>query len=274
MDLARRGRAARLDQLAAGGDDHDAGPRAGPGPGRGRRRRAARSGPARAGCRRRGPARRRDVLAARGGCTAPGFGAWVMRDRGDAAVGPLDRDDGVGAGRHRRAGHDPHAEPGLHACRPTATRPRCRRRPAAAPGRSPTRPRRRRRARRSRPSRSCRRAAGRRRRRRPRPGCSRARRAAGGRAARAARCPTRMSARCWSTDFILLGLPASHASSVDELAQPRPEVRPEVVTLAGEPHHRLEVVQPVAGVVAAAGEHDAVHRPVLGRPRPACAARR
>ena len=48
-----------------------------------------------------------------------------------------------------------------------------------------------------------------------------------------------------------------------KLAQPGAEVRPEVVTLARQPHHGLEVVEPVAGVVAPAAEHDAVHRAVL-----------
>src|SRR4051794_34194473 len=45
----------------------------------------------------------------------------------------------------------------------------------------------------------------------------------------------------------------------DELLQPGPQRRTQVVALAGKPDHRLEVVQPVAGVVPAAAEHDPVH---------------
>ena len=37
------------------------------------------------------------------------------RDARDAAVGVLERDDRVGTGRDRRAGHDPHREAGTHA---------------------------------------------------------------------------------------------------------------------------------------------------------------
>src|SRR6478735_2391653 len=44
-----------------------------------------------------------------------------------------------------------------------------------------------------------------------------------------------------------------------EAAQPLAEVRAEVVAAARELHDRLEVVEPVAGVVATSAEHDAVH---------------
>ena len=57
------------------------------------------------------------------------------RDPGHAAVGVLERDDRVGAGRDRRAGHDPHRQPRAHARARLARRPRRRRRPAARPGR-------------------------------------------------------------------------------------------------------------------------------------------
>ena len=51
-----------------------------------------------------------------------------------------------------------------------------------------------------------------------------------------------------------------HSSSVPaNVLQPRAEVGAEVVAIDGELHDRLEVVEPVAGVVAATAEHDAVH---------------
>src|SRR4051794_12983744 len=46
----------------------------------------------------------------------------------------------------------------------------------------------------------------------------------------------------------------------DELGEPGPQRRAQVVALGGQPDDRLEVVQPVAGVVPAAAEDDAVHR--------------
>src|SRR5690606_4960630 len=49
-----------------------------------------------------------------------------------------------------------------------------------------------------------------------------------------------------------------------ELLEPRTELAPQVVAIAREAHDRLEVVEAVARVVAAAAEHDPVHaaRPV------------
>ena len=106
----------RLDQLAAGGDDDDAraagrhiadgavGRREQPDL-RGaedRSRRAARVRPRRASS----PARRMCWPSTRG---------LRMMTTDDAAVGPLELDDRVGAGRHRRAGHDARAEAGLDA---------------------------------------------------------------------------------------------------------------------------------------------------------------
>src|SRR5690348_1076356 len=43
-----------------------------------------------------------------------------------------------------------------------------------------------------------------------------------------------------------------------ELAQPGAELRPEVLPVDCEAHDRLDVVEAVAGVVAASAEHDAV----------------
>ena len=107
VDLARRERLAGLDQLAAGGDDDD--PRAGAGPdpvAADRGEQPDLPGPeAGAGVEHR--ARRRARPRRPGGCARRPRARWVMRTAGEAAVGPLDRDDRVGAGRHRRAGHDP-----------------------------------------------------------------------------------------------------------------------------------------------------------------------
>ena len=102
------------------------------------------------------------VLAPRGGRAAPTVGrAAGSRTLRDAAVGPLHRDDGVGAGRQRRAGHDPRglagAGRGRRRCCPAATSPTTGR----TAGLLARRRRHRRPGPRTRPSRCCRTAAGR-----------------------------------------------------------------------------------------------------------------
>ncbi len=110
-DLAGRERAARLDQLGAGGDDHDA-----------RTRAREHAPPPHAGDdpQLRGPdqgARLEHDLS--GLYVLPGppdrvahLGAAVDAYGDRAPVRPLDRHHGVGPGRHGRAGHDAHGVAG------------------------------------------------------------------------------------------------------------------------------------------------------------------
>ncbi len=55
------------------------------------------------------------------------------------------------------------------------------------------------------------------------------------------------------------------AAGSDELGEPGAELRPEVVAVARPAARRRAGSRPVAGVVAAAAEDDAVHRPARGR---------
>src|SRR3954447_15822159 len=85
------------------------------------------------------------------------------------------------------------------------------------------------------------------------------------------------SCTCWSTFFISASFEPFRATSGCQapgrrsrtprghvLLQPRPEVRPEVLALTRDLDDRLEVVPPVAGVVATPVEDDAVHRLPVG----------
>src|SRR4051812_10837477 len=51
-----------------------------------------------------------------------------------------------------------------------------------------------------------------------------------------------------------------------EVSQPRPEIGPQVVAIARELHDRLQIVEAIAGVIAAPAEHDAVHAAAPFRP--------
>ena len=279
VDLPRRQRLPRLDQLAAGREHDD--PRPGahlhPVAADGREQRDVPRRQARA--RRRPRARPARTSSPARRTYWPSAGDRSIATAVVAAVRPLDRDDGVRAGRHRRAGHDPQRRapaPG-------------RGRPGARPAMSPDhrqhhrrrRARRRRprpRGRRNRPSRSCRTAAGRSPRRRPRPGGSRPRRAAAGRSAAAARPGARHSRQVLlDRPQGQLPVPAGLGGQLGhELAQPAAQLGAQVAALGGEPDDGLEVVEAVAGVVPAAAEHDAVDAAaLLARPlAPAPAARR
>ena len=113
VDLAGLGRRARLDQLAAGREDHDS--RAGPdhdpvAAHRGEQAELPRA-EAGAGVEHDLPGLHVLALAAHRVARLRRLGDGHGRD---AAVGPLERHHGLGAGWHRRAGHDPDRHAGLH----------------------------------------------------------------------------------------------------------------------------------------------------------------
>src|SRR5688572_25738115 len=64
----------------------------------------------------------------------------------------------------------------------------------------------------------------------------------------------RMSSKCSSTPM------RSSATRLQPPAEPVDQQRAEVLAVGGQLHDGLEVVEAVAGVVAAAAEDDAVHR--------------
>lgn len=139
MDLALAQRLAGLDELAAGGDDHD--PRAGPHADRAPADRREESDLRRTedGARREGQlpgpyvaAARADVRAGLRGPVHPHLAARALRGGAGGAhaggrapartaVGPLDGDDGLGAGRQRGARHDPGGLPGADGRQPAVT---------------------------------------------------------------------------------------------------------------------------------------------------------
>ena len=82
---------------------------------RGRSRRAARSAAGRARRRRRARARPAARSSPARRTHSPLRTGRRIATRATPAVGVLERDHRVGAGRDRRAGHDPHRQPGAHA---------------------------------------------------------------------------------------------------------------------------------------------------------------
>ena len=106
-DLAEARLAAGLDELVAGGQHHDPGPGHDPDPGDAGRGEQGDLAGAEQGARPQDDLARVDVLARMAHVLARCRGT-AQGDVDHAAVGLLDGHDGVGAARHRRAGHDPH----------------------------------------------------------------------------------------------------------------------------------------------------------------------
>ena len=134
--LSRAQRPARLDQLAAGRHHHHA-------------RTGRRRHPAEADRREQAELARPDHLAGahqqrrprrspppHAGCADPPRGPGVRRPRDPVLLGPLERHDRGGTPRDRSTGHDAHARCPGSARRWWPARPRSRRRPAGARGRS------------------------------------------------------------------------------------------------------------------------------------------